>query len=124
MNNNNNRPRFLTLWQIRLPVAGVVSILHRISGVLMLLAFPLLLYLFQLSLQSAEGFAAVRNLLTVWPLQLLVLLLTWLFVHHLFAGLRVMLIDMEWGSGLQAARRSAWLVLLGAIALTIIGAMR
>ena len=121
--NNNNRPRFLTLWQIRLPVTGVVSILHRIGGVLLLLAFPFLLYLFQLSLESAEGFAAVRQLFSGWPLQLLALLLSWLLLHHLFAGLRVMLIDMEWGSGLTAARRSAWLVLLAGIVVALTGAL-
>lgn len=123
MNNNNNRPRFLTLWQIRLPVTGVVSILHRIGGVLLLLAFPFLLYLFQLSLESAEGYAEVRSMLSGWTLYLPLLLLSWLFVHHLFAGMRVMLIDMEWGCGLSAARLSALLVMFGAIVVTLIGGL-
>jgi succinate dehydrogenase / fumarate reductase cytochrome b subunit len=51
---NKNRPRFLNLWQIRLPITGVVSILHRLSGIFLVLLFPFLLYLLQLSLRSAE----------------------------------------------------------------------
>ncbi len=120
---HNNRPRFLNLWQIRLPVTGVVSILHRLSGIFLLLLFPFLLYLLQLSLRSAEGFAQARAIIDSGPAYVVGLLLLWLFAHHLFAGLRVLLIDMEWGSELPVARRTAILVLVAALLVFITGAV-
>jgi succinate dehydrogenase / fumarate reductase cytochrome b subunit len=118
-----NRPRFLSLWQIRLPIAGFVSILHRVSGVFLLLLLPFLLYLLQLSLSSAEGFVQSQSIMERWPVRILGLLLLWMFFHHLFSGIRVLLIDLEWGSELVAARRSAWLVLIAALLVVIGGAL-
>lgn len=123
MKNNNKQPRFLVLWQIRLPITGLVSILHRISGVALFLALPFLLYLLQTSLQSEEGFYRVGTILASWPLKLCALLLLWLFVHHLLAGIRVLLIDMEWGVELPAARRSASVVVALAVLLALLGAV-
>ncbi|MEN8171203.1 MAG: succinate dehydrogenase, cytochrome b556 subunit [Pseudomonadota bacterium] len=123
MKHNNKRPRFLSLWQIRLPIAGFVSILHRVSGVFLLLLLPFLLYLLQLSLSSAEGFTQSQDIMESWPVRILGLLLLWMFIHHLFAGIRVLLIDLEWGSELIAARRSAWLVMIAALLVVIGGTM-
>ncbi len=119
----NKRPHFLNLWQIRLPLTAVVSILHRISGVTIFLLLPFLLYLLELSLGSAEGFARANMLVSHWSVRMMGLLLLWLFAHHLFAGIRILLIDMEWVSGLAAARRSAVVVLLAAIAVTLVGVL-
>ncbi len=110
-----NRPRFLNLWQIRLPLNGIVSIVHRVSGVFLFLALPFLFYLLELSLSSRDGFAQATAITTLWPVRLFALLLLWLFAHHLFAGVRIMLIDMEVGSELHLARRSAALVLVLAL---------
>jgi succinate dehydrogenase / fumarate reductase cytochrome b subunit len=115
----NKRPRFLKLWQIQLPLIGIVSIIHRISGVVMMLLFPFLLYQLQLSLSSAEGFARARAIVDSWPLHILALIVLWLFAHHFFAGIRVLLIDMEWGSDLLTARRSARLVMIAALLVAI-----
>ena len=120
---NNKRPRFLTLWQIRLPITGVVSILHRLSGIFMMLLFPFLLYLLQLSLRSADGFAQAEAIIHSGPVYVAGLLLLWLFAHHLLAGLRVLLIDMEWGSKLRMARRTALIVLVAALLVLIVGAL-
>lgn len=122
MRYNKNSPRFLNLVQIHLPVTGLVSILHRLSGVVLFLLLPVLLYLLELSLSSAVGFTRVQSLLYSWPLQLAGLLVLWLFFHHLLAGLRVLFIDMEWGSDLSTARRTAWMTLFGAIVLVMLGA--
>ena len=121
---NNDRPRFLNLWQISLPVMGWVSIFHRITGLLLFLLLPLFLYLLQLSLVSAEGFQRAMHLATSLPARLLGVMLLWVLLHHLLAGLRVMAIDREWGSGLQQARRSACMVLVGtavAVILFVVG---
>lgn len=105
-----NRPVFLHLLQIRLPLSGWISIFHRITGVLLFLLFPLPLYLLQLSLQSEGGYRLVSDWLMLWPLRLMLLLLLWWLAHHLFAGLRYLLIDLDRGVDLAQARRSARVV--------------
>jgi succinate dehydrogenase / fumarate reductase cytochrome b subunit len=62
------RPVFLELWRIKLPAMGLASILHRVSGVLMVLAIPLGAHLLHQSLASPEGFAATAATLSTWPL--------------------------------------------------------
>ena len=54
------RPRYLDLFRIRLPVPAFVSILHRVTGAVLFLLIPVLLYLWQMSLQSPETFAAFK----------------------------------------------------------------
>lgn len=89
----------------------------------MVLLFPFLLYLLQLSLSGGDGYTVVAAIVGGWPGRVLGLLLLWLFAHHLFAGIRVMLIDMERGSELIMARRSARLVLLAALLVTLAGGL-
>jgi len=113
------RPVFLSLHQIHLPLTGVISIAHRLTGVVLFLLLPLLLYLFQHSLESAEGFSEVRQWLQSWPWRLLVLLATWWFSHHLFAGLRFLLMDFDIGVKLPQARLGASLVLVAAGAVVL-----
>lgn len=103
------RPVFLDLRQIRLPLSAIISIGHRLSGVLLFVFLPLLLWLWSYSLTPA-GFAALHN--SGWLLKLLGLLLLVLFSWHVAAGVRVMWLDWQSGAGLIALRRSAWLVLL------------
>ena len=113
-----NRPVFLNLLHIRLPVAGIMSILHRASGLLMFLLIPVLLYLLALSLRSPQGFTTATTLLG-HPLSKLLLLVTlWALCHHLLAGIRFLLIDVDIGVQRDAMRRSAWLVNLSAPLLT------
>lgn len=109
----SNRPVFLHLLQIHLPLTGWISILHRITGALLFLLLPLPIYLWQRSLESEAGYAQVLDWLESWPPRLLVLLLLWWFAHHLFAGIRYLLLDLDYGVGLAQARVSARLVLLG-----------
>lgn len=106
-----SRPKHLALYLITLPLPGVVSILHRISGALLFLALPMLLWLFQQSLRSPESWAQLADGMG-HPLSRIVLwLLAWAAIHHLLAGVRYLLIDLHWISGLQPARRSASIVL-------------
>ncbi|MCE2998597.1 MAG: succinate dehydrogenase, cytochrome b556 subunit [Betaproteobacteria bacterium] len=114
-----SRPKHLNLLQIRLPVPGIVSILHRISGAILFLLLPLLLWLLQASLQSAESFARFQSLMA-HPLAKLVLLgLFWGYAHHLLAGLRHLLLDLHIGTELETARASSMVVLAGGIVLTL-----
>lgn len=107
----DTRPFFLNLLKIRLPVPGVVSIMHRISGVFMFVAIPLVIYIFELSLRDAAGFAQVADWLAQPLIRLVVLLLIWALLHHLFAGIRFLLTDFDIGLGKEQSRMSAWAVI-------------
>ena len=111
-------PKFLNLLLIKLPPGGIASIGHRISGVLMFLSIPLLAWLFGLSLENAQGFQQARQHLHSTPAMLLSVLLVWSFSHHLLAGIRHLLLDIDIGLEKTAARTSAWLVNLGAVLAT------
>jgi len=115
-----NRPVFLELWRIHLPVGGVVSILHRVSGVLMVLAVPAFAWLFALALGSAAGFETASAFLAHPLVRLTLLVLAWALLHHLLAGVRYLLIDLGLGVDRPSARRSAWTALMAALAVTLV----
>ncbi|QVL50576.1 MAG: succinate dehydrogenase, cytochrome b556 subunit [Thiocapsa sp.] len=115
------RPVFLDLWRIKLPIPGVVSILHRISGVLMVLAIPLAAIFFHQALSGPAGFEQVAGILDFWPVKLILLVLAWSLLHHLFAGIRYLLLDLGLGLDRPAARRSSWAALIAAIVVLVIG---
>jgi succinate dehydrogenase / fumarate reductase cytochrome b subunit len=119
------RPVYLNLARIRLPLPGLVSILHRISGaVLFLFAIPLGLFAVQTSLESAGGFAILKSMFAN-PLGKLVLVgLLWAYLHHFFAGIRYLLLDLHVGDDLRPARQSSVVVLGASLALTLIIAVR
>lgn len=110
MNLKQKRPKFLNLFAIHLPVTGVTSFAHRVSGALMILAIPGVIFLFGLSLQSQAGFATSIQLLHGWPLKLVSSLLVWTLSHHILAGLRFLLMDVNVGGRLAIAKVSAWAV--------------
>lgn len=124
MANTNKRPVFLNLLRIRQPPAAVLSIGHRISGVLMVLSLPLLIYLFDLSLRNPAGYSRVAGWFDGALGSVLLAFVAWMLAHHLLAGIRFLLLDVHWGVSRSAARRSAWLVnILGIlIALAVLGA--
>ena len=118
------RPKYLNLIQIRLPVPGMVSILHRVSGAALFLMLPFLLSLFELSLDSAQTFARFKAVFSHWGIKLIVLGLAWAYLHHLCAGVRHLALDLDYGTELAAARASSWAVLAISIALTLgVGAL-
>ena len=120
-----SRPVYLNLVRIRLPLPGLVSILHRVSGALLFLfAIPLLLFAVQTSLESADGFASLEAKFA-HPLCKLVLVgLLWAYLHHFFAGIRYLLLDLHIGDDLRPARQSSVVVLVVSLALTLIIAVR
>lgn len=117
---NNNRPKHLNLFKIHLPITGIASINHRLSGLILFLAIPVSLYLFQRSLSSETGFAEVLEYLSSNWIKLALILLIWSFVHHLLAGFRFLLIDQNLGISLPAARKTAWFVVIAAVIVTLI----
>ena len=116
------RPVHLDLVRIRLPLPGWISILHRVSGVLLFLALPLGVWALSLSLSGEAGFRQAQAWLAHPPIRLALLVLVWAFSHHFFAGLRHLALDMDRGVELQAARRSSLAVLLAAGAVTLAAA--
>ena len=117
---SGSRPVYLNLAKIKLPIPGVMSIMHRISGVLMVLAIPVILYLSELSLSGPEGFAAAAGMLDRWWIKLAALMLIWSLMHHLLAGIRYLLLDIHIGITRRTAYRTAQLVIAGGLALTVL----
>jgi len=117
---NQSQPKYLNLFEIRLPVPALVSILHRVSGLALFLFLPYLLWLLQASLASPESFERYRAVLAHPIAKLTLIALLWAFLHHLLAGLRFLALDLHWGTGLPAARTSSRLVLIGAVVLTLV----
>ena len=115
------RPVHLALHEIRLPLPGFASILHRISGAGIFLLLPFLIWLLQLSLSptqsSADTFAALTG---NWFVKLILLGLVWAFLHHFCMGIRILLIDVHVGVEKQQARSSAMAVMVVSLALTAI----
>lgn len=114
------RPKHLALNEIRLPLPGIVSILHRISGAGLFLMLPFLLFLFDRSLGSAESFEVFAAVVGNPLVKLLLLGLLWAYMHHFCAGIRFLLLDLHKGLELEAARKSSRVVLVVSIALTVI----
>lgn len=118
----HRRPQFFNLLQIQMPVGALTSITHRVTGVLLALGVPFMIYLLDLSLQSSQGYAQAIAFLDRWFVKCGVILLAWSLAHHLLAGIRHLLSDIDVGSLLPAARRSAWIVNLSGLAIALLAA--
>ena len=120
------RPKYLNLpallFEIRLPVPGWVSILHRISGALLFFPFACwLLYLLDTSLRSEQGFDHVaRQYLAFPPVKVAMLVFIWSYCHHFCAGIRYLLLDLDLGVDLKTARLTSWIVIIAGLALTAV----
>jgi succinate dehydrogenase / fumarate reductase cytochrome b subunit len=118
------RPKYLSLtallFEIRLPVPGWVSILHRISGALLFFPFAAwALYLLDTSLRSEQGFQYVRQgYLDLPVVKLGLLVFAWAYCHHFCAGIRYLLLDLDKGVDLRTARITSWIVIAAGLLLT------
>ena len=116
----DTRPVNLNLLKISQPITAIASIGHRISGVLLFLSIPFVIWMLQHSLQGPQGFADVIALFDSGWIKILALLLAWSAAHHFFAGIRFLLLDIEIGIDLATARSSAMVVnVLGVIGVLI-----
>src|SRR3989338_8528501 len=121
---HNKRPKHLALHHIKLPLPGFVSILHRVSGLILFLALPLLLLMLQYSLRSIETYTQLLSVLAHPLHKLLLLVLLWAFLHHFCAGLRYLAIDLDYGVKLAQARASSKAVLaVSLVLIALLGAI-
>jgi succinate dehydrogenase / fumarate reductase cytochrome b subunit len=114
------RPKYLNLIRIKLPLPGVVSFLHRVSGALLFLSIPFMLLLLQTSLASEEGFGVAKQALSGGFAKLVLLGLSWALLHHFFAGLRFLAMDLHHCIGLPQARRTSMAVMVASLSLTLL----
>ncbi len=111
---NKKRPVNLDIGTFRLPITAYVSILHRVSGVALLAVTGLLLWMLDVSLSSAEGFASIgAGLANPW-LRLLLWGMLAAVAYHLVAGIRHMIMDFGVGESLEGGVLGARLVLVAA----------
>ena len=118
------RPVYLNVFRIHLPLAGWVSILHRLSGALLFLVFPIGVWALSVSLSGEAGFQRVAAWLTHPLSKLFLVLLIWAFTHHALAGLRHLALDVHWGVERNAARRSSMAVMIATALITLSVAWR
>ncbi len=111
----------------RLPAAGWVSILHRISGLLMFLLMPLILWLFDNSLTSEISFAKFSAAFNVglgfvpgWFMKLVALALIWAYLHHFIAGVRHLYMDVCHAVSKEFGKSSAIVTLVLSLGLTAV----
>ncbi len=118
---------FKDLPSYRLPVAGWVSILHRVSGALMFLLLPFIIWLFDTSLSSEYSFARFSAAFSVglgfvpgWFIKLVALALIWAYLHHIIAGVRHLWMDVAHAVSKEFGRSSAIVTLVLSLALTAV----
>ncbi len=114
------RPKHLNLLVIRLPLPGIVSILHRVSGVLLIYALPFLVWALAVAADSPAGYAQVAAVFGHPLVKLLLLATIWAALHHLCAGIRFLLLELRIGLELETTRRLAGAVMAASLALTAV----
>jgi succinate dehydrogenase / fumarate reductase cytochrome b subunit len=105
-------------------LAGIVSILHRISGFLMFALLPFVLYLLEQSLRSEISFAYYQGIVSTPLVKLIILALVWGYMQHFCAGVRHLFMDLHYGLDKDSARKSAASVLVVSLALTLVVALK
>ncbi|WP_250458483.1 succinate dehydrogenase, cytochrome b556 subunit [Microbulbifer litoralis] len=119
---NKSRPVNLDISTIKLPAAALVSILHRLSGVVLFAVVALLLCMLDASLESEQGFADVAAAFSSIPAKLILWASLAALIYHLLAGIRHLFMDMGIGESLEGGRRGAVAVLvLSAILILLVG---
>jgi len=111
----------------RLPPAGIVSILHRVSGLLMFLLLPFVIWMFDTSISTeisydgfANAFVAGFGFLPGWFIKLVCLGLIWAFLHHAIAGVRHLWMDATHSVSKAQGHNSALVTLVSSVALTVL----
>jgi succinate dehydrogenase / fumarate reductase cytochrome b subunit len=115
----DKRPVNLDIGTIRLPITAYISISHRISGVLLVVASFLLLALFDLSLSGPEGFARAGELLQSPLARLVAWAVATALIYHSFAGIKHLVMDFGIGESFEGGVLGARLVILAAVIASI-----
>ncbi len=125
-----SRPEFRNIHvsqilKYRLPLPGIVSILHRVSGAAMfLIGIPFILYLLQQSISSEISYERYREFTSNGFVKLVMLGITWAYLHHFCAGIRYLLLDVHVGVEKASAGLSAKIVLIVSLLLTALVALK
>ncbi|MGZ8230395.1 MAG: succinate dehydrogenase, cytochrome b556 subunit [Burkholderiales bacterium] len=114
------RPKYLNLFQIRQPIPAIVSIMHRISGAVLFLFLWIFLWGLDRSLASPESFASLKATMGHPLLKLVLLALLWAYLHHTFAGIRHLALDLQIGVTLPKVRAMSWAALVLGLGITIL----
>jgi len=117
------RPRWYNMSPLNLPLPGLVSIFHRVSGVALFVGLAWLLVLLEQSLSSPESFERYKAAVSHPFAKLCLIVLAWSYFHHFCAGIRYLIIDMDWWANLSAARKMAGTVFAVSLLLTLIFAV-
>jgi succinate dehydrogenase / fumarate reductase cytochrome b subunit len=107
-----NRPKNLNLFTIRFPFPAMVSILHRVSGVVLFVLMPLLTISLYWSLKSESLFLGILEFFDYTIFKIIRTLMIWGIIHHLIAGTRHILLDLHFGMDLIVARLTSKIVLI------------
>ncbi|MEQ8692896.1 MAG: succinate dehydrogenase, cytochrome b556 subunit [Pseudomonadales bacterium] len=114
----SDRPVNLNLFAFSWPLAALVSITHRITGVVLFVGIGFGLYALQLALSSPEGFVEAAVLLDEPLPKFILLALVFVLVFHIVAGIKHLLLDFHLGDSLRASQIGSWVVILATIVLT------
>ena len=117
-----HRPKFLNLLTLgpKMSITAKISILHRLSGLLLFLAIPLILFLFSKSLTSPDFYTAFYGVMASHICKLIYIILIWAMMHHMCAGVRFLFLDIHKGIERTTAQSTAWIVIAISLLLTII----
>lgn len=120
---NQQRPVNLDLGSLKFPPMAIASILHRISGLILFLLLPVMLYGLHCSLTSPEGFQCLHDMVEKHALcKLMVWGFASAWIYHVFAGVRHLLMDAGFGETVTLGRMTAWLVIaLGILGVVLVG---
>lgn len=116
----NKTPRHINPLVVRIPLTALVSIMHRVSGILVFLLLPFFLSVLAKSLASPEAFAQVKASAEAPVCQGIVWIFFSALLFHLLAGIRHLLMDVHIGGGLRAARLSAGFILVATLVTILI----
>ena len=105
------RPVNLNLFKFKFPVMAIVSVLHRLSGVIIFLAIPAMLYILHQSLISQSSFVGLQNALQYPVIKILIWVMLSAVLFHLFAGIRHLVMDLGYAESKMGGRITAWAVL-------------
>jgi succinate dehydrogenase / fumarate reductase cytochrome b subunit len=125
-----NRPQFrnihfiLDLPRYRTPLAAIVSFAHRVSGALLVLLLPFVLYLLEQSLVSETTFEYFKGFAGIWYVKFAILILVWAYLQHFCSGIRHLFGDVHIGLTKDGARKSAATVLTASLLLTAVIALK
>jgi succinate dehydrogenase cytochrome b subunit len=120
---NKKRPLWYNLSPLSLPLPGLVSILHRVSGALLFLGLVWFLFLLDMSLSSAAGFSRFKGYVDHPLVKLSLFGFLWAYLHHFCAGVRYLFMDLDKGVDLATTRKTSYAVLAVSLVLTaVIGA--